>query len=231
MTATAVLRQRTRSATMFSMGIRDESKLRTRANVLAAAEALFSDPGYDKTTIKMIAERAGCATGSVFTTFNSKEEILTAIIADRYEVIAAAFREGAESKKGQGIGAELKAALAAGFETDYPRRALVVHQIAASWTWSADFDQRTRPNIAGAFGVIGQLIRAAIARGEVREDIDADLLADQVLGVYLRCFRQDRFTPLGPDGMAARAAAHIDIMLDGAAVARTAKRAPSRKEH
>lgn len=212
------------------MGIRDESKMRTRGNVLAAAEALFSDPGFEKTTIKMIAEKAGCATGSVFTTFSSKEEILTAIIADRYELVAEAFRAGAESKKGQGIGAELKAALAAGFEIDYPRRALVVHQIAASWTWSADFDQRTKPNIHGAFGVIGQLLRAAVTRGDIRDDIDVNLLADQILGVYLRCFRFDRFSPLGPEGMAARAAAHIDIMLDGAAVSHSAKRTPQRAD-
>lgn len=207
------------------MGKREESKQRTRARVLAAAESLFSDPGFEATTIKMIAQKAECATGSVFTTFASKEEILTAIIADNYQVVADAFRSAAEAVKGQGIGAELKAALAGGFETDYPRRALVVHQVAASWTWSAEFDARTAPNIDGAFGVIGALLRDAVARGELRADIDCDLLADQILGVYLRCFRQDRFRPLGPDGMAKRAAAHIDIMLEGAAVPRAVGKA------
>jgi AcrR family transcriptional regulator len=206
------------------MNKRELSKQQTRSKVLEAAQTLFAEPGYEATTIKMIATMAGCATGSVFTTFKSKEEILTAIIADNYEAAAHAFRAAAEKSRGHGVAAELKAALAAGFELDYPRRALVVHQVAASWTWSADFDARTRPNIQGAFGVIGQILWAAKARGEIREDVDLDLLTDQVIGVYLRCFRQDRFTPLGVDGMIKRAGGHIDIMLDGAAPQRSQKK-------
>jgi AcrR family transcriptional regulator len=206
------------------MNKRELSKQRTRANVLAASEALFADPGYEATTIKMIAAQAGCATGSVFTTFSSKEEILTAIIADNYEAVSTAFRAAADKVRGQGVAAELKATLAAGFELDYPRRNLVVHQISASWVWSPEFEARTRPNLHGAFGVIGQIIRAAKARGEIRDEIDTELLADQVIGVYLRCFRQDRFTPLGVDGMIKRASAQIDIMLDGAGVHRSAKK-------
>jgi TetR/AcrR family transcriptional regulator, cholesterol catabolism regulator len=204
---------------------REASKQRTRAKVLAAAQELFVEPGYETTTIKMIAERAGCATGSVFTTFNSKEAILTAIVADNYEAAATAFREGAERCRGQGVGAELKAAMRAGFEMDYPRRALVVHQIAASWTWTQEFNKRTAPKIQGSFGVIADIIRAGKSRGEIREEVDPDLMADQVLGVYLRCFRHDRFAELGVDGMAKRAAAHVDIMLDGAAVVRPQKKA------
>jgi AcrR family transcriptional regulator len=198
------------------MNKRETSKMRTRNNVLEAARALFVDPGYENATIKMIAEKAGCATGSVFTTFASKEEILTAIIADNYEAGAAAFRDGAATARGQGVAAELKAALAEGFRLDYARRNLVVHQVAASWTWSTDFDERTRPHIKGTFGVIGDVIRAGMARGELRDDIDADLLADQILGMYLRCFRHDRFYSLGIDGMIARANAHIELMLTGA---------------
>lgn len=198
------------------MNKREASKQNTRNRVLEAARALFSDPGYEKTTVKMIAEKAECATGSVFTTFVSKEAILTAIIADNYEAASTAFRNGAAAAQGQGVAEELKAALAEGFRLDYPRRNLVVHQIAASWTWSIDFDERTRTSIQGAFGVIGDVIRAAVERGELRNDIDTNLLADQVLGMYLRCFRHDRFYDLGVEGMIQRANAHIDLMLNGA---------------
>jgi AcrR family transcriptional regulator len=57
--------------TEWALMTRDEQKQRTRLKVIAAARALFADPGYDKTTIRMIAEHAGVATGSVFTTFAS----------------------------------------------------------------------------------------------------------------------------------------------------------------
>lgn len=200
------------------MNKREESKLRTRSKVLEAAEALFAEPGFEATTIKMIAEKAGCATGSVFTTFTSKEEILTAIVAGNYEATAEAFRKGAEGGRAKGVAAELKGALRAGIAIDYPRRNLVVHQIAASWTWTSDFDEQTAPKIKGWFGVIGDLIDAAKQRGEIRASADTELLADLILGMYLRLFRHDRFKKLGLEGMGKRADGQIDLLLEGARV-------------
>src|ERR1700693_629539 len=51
------------------LAARREETLATRARVLNAARDLFDEVGYEETTIRMVAERAGVAVGSVFTTF------------------------------------------------------------------------------------------------------------------------------------------------------------------
>ena len=59
------------------MGVRDDQKQATREKVLEAARDLFNETGYEETTIRAIAERAGVSVGSVFTTFASKAEVLS----------------------------------------------------------------------------------------------------------------------------------------------------------
>ena len=63
------------------MGVRDTQKQATRGRVLAAARDLFDAAGFEATTTRQIADRAGVAVGSVFTTFASKAEILSQVMS------------------------------------------------------------------------------------------------------------------------------------------------------
>ena len=65
------------------MGVREQQKQATRARVMDAARDLFDHVGYEETTIRAIAEKAGVSVGSVFTTFSSKADILSQVIAER----------------------------------------------------------------------------------------------------------------------------------------------------
>ena len=66
-------------------GVRMARKQATRDRVLAAARDLFDEVGFEGSTIRMIADRAGVAVGSVFTTFNSKAEVLSQVMLDRLD--------------------------------------------------------------------------------------------------------------------------------------------------
>jgi AcrR family transcriptional regulator len=57
---------------------------RTRRVILEAAYSLFLDQGYHATSMRQIAERASLALGGIYNHFGSKEEIFTAIIAERH---------------------------------------------------------------------------------------------------------------------------------------------------
>ena len=59
------------------MGVRDDQKAATREKVLVAARDLFNEVGYEETTIRAIAERAGVSVGSVFTTFALRTGVAT----------------------------------------------------------------------------------------------------------------------------------------------------------
>lgn len=64
----------------YSSLVRDEQAARTRARILDAAEELFLERGYGRTTVRDIADGAGVARDTVHAAFGSKARVLTALI-------------------------------------------------------------------------------------------------------------------------------------------------------
>jgi AcrR family transcriptional regulator len=62
-----------------------------KADLIAQAEALFLERGYDETRMVDIAERAGVAKGLVYWYFDNKESLFREIIADTRERLRAAM--------------------------------------------------------------------------------------------------------------------------------------------
>ncbi|GAB91490.1 TetR/AcrR family transcriptional regulator [Gordonia rhizosphera] len=58
---------------------------RTRAALVAAARTVFERDGFTDSRLTDITAEAGCATGSFYTYFDSKEEILDAVLAAAQE--------------------------------------------------------------------------------------------------------------------------------------------------
>jgi AcrR family transcriptional regulator len=56
----------------------------SRARIVEAALALFREKGYDETTMRAVAERAGVALGSAYYYFQSKEDLLQAYYAQTH---------------------------------------------------------------------------------------------------------------------------------------------------
>src|SRR5688500_6452722 len=69
-------------------GLRELKKERTRQALITTALELFTERGYDETTIAHIAAGADVSTRTFFSYFASKEEIL---LADTEERLALAF--------------------------------------------------------------------------------------------------------------------------------------------
>lgn len=194
---------------------RDEQKQRTRARILAAARKLFANPGYEETTIRMIASEASVAPGSVFTTFESKEDVLLAIATEKYDELADHLAACLETAPGH-VRDRLKVAFSAAYAFEQDRLALLMKQLGASWTWSHDMEARTQERLSRPFGFMTELLREAEANGEVRPGVDIALLADVLLSIYLRNFRHAWFRRLGPEATAALASRQIDLVFDGA---------------
>src|SRR5437762_981439 len=64
---------------------RQSQKEATRRRVMDAARELFDTEGYQGTTVREIARHAGVSVGSVFTTFASKGDILSAVMQTRLD--------------------------------------------------------------------------------------------------------------------------------------------------
>jgi AcrR family transcriptional regulator len=69
--------------------------------LLAAAEQLFAERSYGRTTVAQICARAGIATGSFYSHFGSKAEIFTAVVRKINADLRSAMRAAIESARGQ----------------------------------------------------------------------------------------------------------------------------------
>ncbi len=73
------------------MGLREQKKEQTRAALVEAAERLFGEKGYEKTTVADIAAAAQVSTRTFFSYFRAKEDVLFAGTDRRLQAIAEAF--------------------------------------------------------------------------------------------------------------------------------------------
>lgn len=64
------------------MRISKETKIENRKRILATAEKLFADKGFEKTTTRDIAAALGMAVGTMFNYFASKETLAMTLVSD-----------------------------------------------------------------------------------------------------------------------------------------------------
>lgn len=69
------------------MGKRQEAALLTRRKIIDAVKELLAEKSADSINIEDIAERAGIAKGSFYTYFKRKEDAISVIALESYEVI------------------------------------------------------------------------------------------------------------------------------------------------
>ena len=81
---------------------REERKAQTRADLIAAADRLFTRNGFHATSLDAIADEAGYTKGAVYSNFASKEDLFFAVYASRAEHgIAHVERELAAAPTGE----------------------------------------------------------------------------------------------------------------------------------
>ena len=78
-------------------GGRSERAAQTRAAIVEAALALFRERGYEATTMRAVAERAGVSTGNAYYYFSSKEELILEFYSRNQADHLAACREVLDS--------------------------------------------------------------------------------------------------------------------------------------
>ena len=78
-----------------------ERREQTRARLLAAARVAFAELGYQGASIEVISERAGCTKGALYHYFDSKEELLLALLDEQFasRLAQARTREGGQPSK------------------------------------------------------------------------------------------------------------------------------------
>ncbi len=178
-------------------GVRVARKQATRERVLAAARDLFVEQGYEGATIRMIAERAGVATGSVFTTFTSKLEILRAVMEERLDGLYTELDNLAPHLRGS-IADRLCSIMAVHYDFEMKRPRLFTAYLAANFEWTDGAPVITFGNNPKLRGMLRDVLNHGLSNGEVRAGADIETFIEIVLSAYAMNYRraaQEGYSP------------------------------------
>ncbi|MBO9708665.1 MAG: TetR/AcrR family transcriptional regulator [Caulobacter sp.] len=170
------------------MGVRDEQKQATREKVLEAARDLFNETGYDETTIRAIAERAGVSVGSVFTTFASKAEVLSHVMERRLGDLYAEFDRVLPFLRGS-TADRLSSIFAIHYEFETRRVKLFLAHIAASYNPSNDPGVTPYGRNERLTRMLREVLEGGVQRGDVRADLDVQVMVDTLKAAYAWNYR------------------------------------------
>lgn len=169
-------------------GVRETQKQGTRRKVLEAARDLFNEIGYEESTIRAIAERAGVSVGSVFTTFASKADILSQVMDDRVEALYAELDRVTRHLRGTTCD-RVCSVFAIHYDFECRRVKLFLAHIAASFSPSLEATTIPYGRNSRFKSMLVDLLADGVERGEVRADADLDLVLDTLMASYAWNYR------------------------------------------
>ncbi|MFI7104259.1 TetR/AcrR family transcriptional regulator [Streptomyces sp. NPDC050161] len=166
-----------------------------RAELLKAAASVIAQEGYANTSLRKVAHRAGCTTGAVTYYFANKEELVTALAENRFDGFDAMLTAG----RGQ---PDVRAILERWLlrTTDDPEFWPVMSQLLVHARYEPAFAAVIEQRYARHRDALASLLTTGQAQGTIRDDIPADLLADQLGAIgdgWMMMFpiEPERFTP------------------------------------
>jgi AcrR family transcriptional regulator len=180
-----------------------------RITVRMVAVQVFQQEGFEGTTMKLLADRAGLSVGMIYQLYEGKADVLLDVVsthnAEQWDIMEAmaARVEGFD-------GLIQLLAVRYGFDLRIPQLAGIV--IAQSWLWERDREQRFREDEARFLAHIAAVLR----RGHpLASDADVQAASRGALDIYLRGLRPGVFDGATPEECAARLRPTLALLLRG----------------
>jgi len=182
----------------------------TREHLFTQAMRLFEERGYEAVAVEDIVREAEVARGTFYFHFPKKEDVLLELIARSDAHILARM---AAARRGKSIRAFLRATTDAFAEVWRDRRAILPHAGAVALRRIAEVErERDRQPLRLA---LLEHVTAAVAAGELRAGLPAQILADLfLLDVFAALMAWAR---TGQPSLDLVLAGVIDLFLRGAA--------------
>lgn len=193
---------------------RDAKKQASRARVIGAARDLFEEMGFQETTVRMLAERAGLSPGGVFTTFDDKVAILCHILGEHRARLFDEMEALRPHLHGT-VRERLAALMRLVNSQEFARRRLVLAYAGASYTWSPQLEEEHLKLHRRLAGVLGEVVRDGVANGEVRSDLEPDLLVELIWAGYQSAARAAYHAGLGEDALNGWTERQLDLLFQG----------------
>ena len=163
-------------------GLREHKKAATRRAITTAAVRLFSENGYEKTSIEDIAHEAGIGKATVYGYFANKEEIFLSYCDDELEEAFAGLQV-----------TELQNAALIDQLVDFfilkfrflTRNREFGRQLLREMIFPKTASEKPKEHDQRYFDILGKFFRAAQQRGEIDAEQDLFFLSVHFFSLYL----------------------------------------------
>lgn len=182
--------------------------------MLDAARDLFEGRGYEETTVREIARVAEVSVGSVFTTFASKGDILSQVMADRLDALYAELDRVTPYLRGS-TADRLSSMFAIHYAFETRRTKLFLAHIAAAFDWTLEPGSRPFGRNARLMQLVRDCLADGISRGDVDPATDLGLVVDTLMASYAWTYRLAAWEDAGADTMSAVFDRHIALIARG----------------
>ena len=153
----------------------------TLERLYEAAVGLIGEHGYAGTTVDEIVDRAGVAKGTVYYHFKGKAALVSALLEDGLERLAASFKNEIEGTRGpeEALRALVHAELA------YIKRYQAFSKLVMSEMWRVDRDWQASVGMLREryVAVFAGVLADGVARGVFRPELDIQATASTIFGM------------------------------------------------
>lgn len=172
------------------VGRRERKKQLSRQAILKAAQQLFTVRGYKETSVADIMNGADLGTGTFYNYFQSKEEVLMALLGDSVEMVEAAVRESRE-RGDKAVETLAAGIMATSIFLDENRYVLPLFLSASERAAESHHHQGMGHPEAGHGSatpgfkdIFEEIISRGQLAGEIRDDVPAELIAETLHSIY-----------------------------------------------
>lgn len=169
--------------TVANESLRERKKREKLRRIREAAFSLFAEKGFEGTTTRAIAERAGIGTGTLFLYVKSKEELLALLFKD--EILGIADERFASLDERAPFLAQVRH-LFGGFFSFYARDLRLARVLVKQVTLPQDSQREAMDTLNADFlARLSVVVERAQQRGEVRDDVPSLLVAASLFSTYV----------------------------------------------
>lgn len=205
--------------------LRQRQKMQTRATILETAKQMFERDGYDKTTMRKLAEAVGVGLGTIFNHFPDKESLLVECMLE--DLVAESSHAWETMPADAPLRDQILHLAVVGYRAWLNRPALLRVLYREVFRDQGPGIERIRELDESSIKLVAELIESAKATGAVRADTDTILFARTAFSFYLTAVLSpiEERSPQQSDGQETSAAALerlteetsrvLDMLFDG----------------
>lgn len=164
-------------------GLRETKKKKTRQAIMDAAIRLFSEKGFEKTSVDELAKEAGVGKSTIYGYFHTKNEIFLAFCEDQVDFV---FTDLAQKRDPDALLQEQLLTLFMGQFRYVTKNFNFGRILAREMVFPKELTIEKSNDLSERYlSALGEILTKAISRGELRDDLELLYISGHFYAFYL----------------------------------------------